>query len=261
MLTPTPEIQKVLKLIEELLSRLQSESSKIQFSGQYQSDITIANFLKLLTRNVESILCLAWHDLFLLPSALVLSRSVLETAANTLWLMQPEDVFDREMRLVALLSDEEKQRETYINNLITLKVENSEIEEAKSQKQDIQEYRDSIVSRIPNNYAEIKKPQRIESLLDSLNLKNIYPTYRILCSPTHANHSSTWMYKRSLDQGDEFGERIEPRDWHTPLFICCWALAKLGSKFLNKFEGGIEEFLSESMQQKVQQALDGILSS
>lgn len=262
MLPPTPEIQTVLKLIEELLNRLKSESSKIQISGDYQSDITIANLLKLLVRNVESILCLARHDLLLLPSALVIARTVLETAANILWLMQPEDMVDREIRLIYLLRCENEQREKYIKNLIELGVDKSELEVIESQKEEVQKYCDAIKSRIPSGYTiEEENKLTVESLLASLNLKNVYPTYRTLCSFTHANHAATWIYKRTLPQGDKFGEHIEPRDWHTPLSICSWVLEQFRSEFRGKFGGGIEEFLPEAMHQEVQQALERILSS
>ena len=250
-------IQKTISLIEELLNRLTKESSKIENSEEYQSDVAITNFLKLLIRNVESILCLCRHDSLLLPSALIISRSTLEAAVNVLWIIAPEDPFERETRLIALLDKELEEQNKYIQNLNQLNVDSFEVQKIENDRKQVQEYRNAIQKKIPANYQEIKKPNFYD-LLVSLKRANLYPIYRLLCNSTHGSHAATWLYKRQLPNG--FGERVDPQDWHTPLLICWWVLAIVGSEFLRRFGGNLDEFLPLSLKEEIKNSLDEIKS-
>jgi hypothetical protein len=84
MSSTSPDIQKVVKIIQAILNRFRNSESQIYRSEQLQSDISIDNYLKLLIRHIEGILYLGSKDIFLLPPALSLARTVIETCANTL---------------------------------------------------------------------------------------------------------------------------------------------------------------------------------
>jgi hypothetical protein len=252
-------IQKTISLIEELLNRLTKESSKIENSEEYQSDVAITNFLKLLIRNVESILCLCRHDFLLLPSALIISRSTLEAAVNVLWIIAPEDPFERETRLIAFLDKELEEQDKYIQNLKKLGVDSLEVQKIENSKEQVKEYRTTIQNKIPKNNPEIKKPNNFLELLSSLNLSNLYPTYRLLSNSTHGSHAATWLYNRQMPKG--FGERIDQQDWYTPLFICWWVLATIGSEFLRTFGSNPDNFLPLSFKKEIENSLDQVKSS
>ena len=117
MSSTSPDIQKVVKLIQAILiNRFRVSESQIYRSEQLQSDISIDNYLKLLIRHIEGILYLGSKDIFLLPPALSLARTVIETCANTLWLLNPEYPWEREIHLIALLKEEIKGYKEYIKN-------------------------------------------------------------------------------------------------------------------------------------------------
>jgi hypothetical protein len=58
-------------------------------------------------RNVEGVLLMAREDLRLLPAAFSTSRTAYEVAIRVLWLMDPTDPYEREVRWLAYLSQDE----------------------------------------------------------------------------------------------------------------------------------------------------------
>lgn len=254
MSSTSPDIQKIVELIQEIVNRFRVSHSQLYRSEQLESDISIDNYLKLLIRHIEGILYFGSKDILLLPPALSLARTVIEICANTLWLLNPEDPWEREIRLIALLKAEIKGYKDYIKNLQDY---NEDISISENDSMLIQEYIDNINGNIPPHYKEIECPN-FRCLLSSIKLDKIYPTYRILSKFTHGTHSATWLYKRALDEDTVFGERIEIKEWYTPLYICWYAINKAGCQFLKRFGGEIEYFLPDNLQNEIQQALDAI---
>jgi hypothetical protein len=254
---PTPEIEKAIFLIEQIPERLVIEAFKLNGLGQYHSDVATQNYLRLIIRNVEGLLHLCRQDLLLLPAALNIARPILEMGCNALWLMIPEAAYDRENRLFALLNNEFKDRNKYINNIGEFNVDEFEKERIEADRMKVKEYRDEKVKKsIPTDwFKEIEKPN-FQELLKELNLGHLYPTYRILCASTHGSHAITWLYKREV--GDTFGECIEPKDWHTPLFICWWTLAQVGAQFLTTFGGNSELFLPKDLREEIKSSVEAI---
>jgi Family of unknown function (DUF5677) len=248
-------ILKVVFLIEEVIARLINEKSKITSIGKYESDITIQNFLQLTIRNVEALLLLCKHDFLLLPAALNIARPILEIGGNILWLMNPQDPYKRELRLVSLLKEEEKEIDKYLNNIKTLNVDLSKQQAIEEDREKLKEYYKTIQNRIPPDSGQIENKPNFRQLLEdpSLNLGNLYPAYRILCKSTHGSHAVTWLYKRETEHG--FGELIAPKDWYMPLFICWWVLAQTGAKFLEIFGGDRELYLPLDLREEIKLSL------
>ncbi len=66
------------------------------------------------------------------------------------------------------------------------------------------------------------------------------------------------MYKRALHEDTVFGERIEIKEWYTPLYICWYAINKGGCQFLEIYGGDIEEFLPDALRLEIQEAIETI---
>lgn len=79
---PPIEMQKILKLLNNLLVQLVNAISKLPKQEMAESDRTIEKFLRLLRRHIEGILHLASIDIKLLPPALAIARTVIDTFAN-----------------------------------------------------------------------------------------------------------------------------------------------------------------------------------
>jgi len=153
-------IHKVVDIIEKYRSELSLEILDFKFpeQEQYQSKVAASNFLRVIDKNIESILTLCRHDLTLLPSAVALSRVVIEIAANTIWLLKPQTFEEQENRFIALLDDEISSRDKYIKNLKHLNFSNDapEIKEIQEDKKDIEIYKQKVINYLSSSYKKNK---------------------------------------------------------------------------------------------------------
>lgn len=230
-------VHKVIDIIEKYRSNLNLAILKFQFpeQEQYQSTIAASHFLRLIDRNVKSILHICQVDLTLFPAAVSLSRTVIEIATNTIWLLEPPSYIERENRLIALLDEETSALDKYIRNIEVLESpSHPDILKVKKDKEKLNSYRQKIKDNLSGSYKEVKKKKQFEQLLHELELTNIYPFYRIASAFVHGRHSVTWLYKRQLDTPG-FGERIDITDWYSPLFVCGWSIATVGRKYIQLY--------------------------
>ncbi len=63
----------ILEEIQLLLERLGDCLEEIQELGKWEAEKTAADFLRLIRRDIEGILCLANQDMRLLPPALIIA--------------------------------------------------------------------------------------------------------------------------------------------------------------------------------------------
>ncbi len=99
---PSSEIIEIVKLIDSGITIFLNNANEIKI-GKYESIVECRLILNLCIRHIESINELAKLDMVYLPSAMVLTRTVFESAINALWLIQPEDVFKCESRYLSRL--------------------------------------------------------------------------------------------------------------------------------------------------------------
>jgi hypothetical protein len=239
---PTEKITEITKSFQEIISRFEdiidSNSQSTKFKS-YDSDVAIADYIKLLIKNIEGVLCLANTNPLLLPPALIISRSIFELSVKLLWLMEPNNYIERENRLIAMLDKDIEERKTYIREIINLKDNQSNIDSVKSDKQVIENIRDEIKNRLSNEYKKVKLKENFNHLLKELGLEKHYPLYKVLCSSVHAQHSSTWTLSY-----------FEDKYWSTPLQVCWATFAVCIPRFSQIFNYESNSFLSESTTNK-----------
>jgi hypothetical protein len=239
---PTEKITEITKSFQEIISRfediLDSDSQSTKFKS-YDSDVVIASYIKLLIKNIQGVLCLANTSPLLLPTALIISRSIFELSVKLLWLMKPDSYTERENRLITILDKDIAEKNTYINELIKLEVNQSDIDTIKNDKQVAENIRDQVKNRLSNKYKQVKLTNFLD-LLTELELKKLYPLYKLLCSSVHAQHSSIWTLSY-----------FEDKDWHTPLQLCWANFADCIFKFCQIFDYESDSFLSASTVDKL----------
>ena len=195
ILPPTPEINEVADIFDETISKfLEIKGNTATSLGTYEADIESVLLFNLVIRNVESVIVLAREDLVLYPPAMTLTRSVFEIAVNILWLLDPEDPFDREVRWLAFLREEENY-----NNRMSGLCEQFGVDctHFKKRYEEINLFRTAVTSKPPSGY-EIISPPNFRMKLASLNREMQYSRYVILSQFTHGTHVSTWTYRRNL---------------------------------------------------------------
>src|ERR1700691_3210409 len=108
VIPPTPTILRIASLIDQAISRFLQVRETVPPLGMFESDIEAMKLLNLVIRDIEAIVELAKVDLVLVPAANVLARAVFEIAVKAAWMVTPDDPFDRELRWLAHLQEEER---------------------------------------------------------------------------------------------------------------------------------------------------------
>lgn len=112
----TPEIQRIVALFEESIGYLTPILQRINENklGKYESEKEAFNLLVIVLRDIEAFLLLAKKDLSLLPAAEAVARPAFEIATRIVWMLQPNDPFDREARWILHIKAEEDDREKMV---------------------------------------------------------------------------------------------------------------------------------------------------
>lgn len=82
------ELVELLEQFNQKNIQIICQCEDVENFDQYPSNVQVVHFGKLTISYFESIISLCKQDVIHLFSVLVLSRSVLETAAKTVWMLQ-----------------------------------------------------------------------------------------------------------------------------------------------------------------------------
>ncbi|BBC22974.1 DUF5677 domain-containing protein [Pseudanabaena sp. ABRG5-3] len=241
----TETIKDLLNLIEGFSTDFENALTKIQ-DPKIKSDIAAANLLRLLGNHIEGIFHLAHRGLYLLPSALVISRSVIETFGNLIWLIEPESSEERENRFIAILNKEKSENNRYASNLEEL---NIDISRFKIDNDLLNDHINSVKSDLSERSKNCKINQpHFKGLLKDIKEEYLYPLYCRFSQSVHSNHSATWIFH---NEPNEYGGVINNEDWYLSLFVCRYTLIVSSEKFLKRFGGNPEEVITEEIKQEI----------
>jgi len=190
--------------------------------------------LNLVVRDVEAITELARLDLVLVPAANVLARAVFEIAVKAAWMVTPDDPFDREVRWLAHLEEEERMHDRIAGKVTRLGGNPANLEKDRDT---IKRFRKDVERVLPAGYSPLPGNPSVEQMLEDIGQKQVYSFYTLLCAYVHGGHASTSLYRRNLGTFREDGEFIEPGSWHLALWmswknfqvICPYVLERLGA--------------------------------
>ena len=195
----------------------------------------------------------------LLPPALIIARSLLETFGNLMWILNETEENQREIRLVRMINSEIEETEKYIKYLEELKSNPDEVAQLKEDKQSLENYKKEIVKNI-SNCPQLEKDSNknkpdFKQITTEINKPEIYLCYNRLSQSIHGSHAATWIDQESLGNSGTFGEIIEAYHWHTPLYVCYYTLSIAGRKFLQEFAGNPDRFIDGEIQNRLEKAL------
>lgn len=223
---PTPEILSLVKLIDNGIVIFIDKSNKLKL-GEYESILESKLILNLCIRHIESINELAKQDLVYLPSAMVLSRSVFESAINVLWLMHPNDLFECESRYLSRLEDYEK----WVNSQIKYyRLLNWKSDQYNEEKRLIFEFRKGIEKLLKDKGYKACSSKNVRDILKSINEERKYLYYKLLSGYTHGDYYSTNLYRKNLGVCRTLGEFISLDDWKL-VYTVAWPAFEIASEF------------------------------
>jgi len=190
-MTPTSSVTEACTYLESVTRGFWQAQEKCQL-GEFEAPVECALILKLVVKHTESVIQLARTDLALLPSALVLARAALEGGINVLWVLQPEDPFEREARWLSLLANMENKA-TQFSRDYGEQSENDHYSQLACRTRD---FRVGVSSKMPQR---VGKPQALPKLwkrFNDLDRKGGYVFYKQLCQYTHGTMFATGLYRR-----------------------------------------------------------------
>ncbi|MFT3894076.1 MAG: DUF5677 domain-containing protein [Anaerolineales bacterium] len=255
MLPPTPDIKKACGLLEEFIHQILNARKSSSGSGEYEANVEAENLMYLIIRNIEAVITLAREDLVLLPSAMILTRSVFEMAMKTLWMLAPQDVFNREVRWLAQLQTEEEYYDRVSRQLHKLGLDNSK---AVRMRDEVSAFRIAVTNVLPPPYTPISKVPNLAELMKDINEGSKYSFYTFLCQYSHGSHVATSIYRRGLGTKKEFGEYIAAKDWGLVFSMCWYSLAKTSERIFEIAGIDVNQFLKDEFVAEIQETIKRI---
>jgi hypothetical protein len=115
VLPQTATVKQIADALDHAVHEFLVAAKSTNITGKYESEVEAWKLFTLAMRDVEAVAELARIDLVLLPAASVLARAVFEIAVKACWMVQPDDPFQKEVRLLAHHQEEERMQERLAN--------------------------------------------------------------------------------------------------------------------------------------------------
>ena len=162
---PTPRVLWVAKMIEDAVKQFLLARRTVPPLDRFEADVEAMKLFNMVVRNIEAITELAKVDLVLLPSANVLARVVFEIAIKATWMITPNDPFEREVRWLAHLQEEERIQERLARKVVPFGGDPTHFNKHRDQ---LRNFRTGVVSALPPGYAELPGDPSVEQMLESI---------------------------------------------------------------------------------------------
>jgi len=219
------EILRITSIVDKGIADFLDKANEVSI-GEFESIVEGRIIINLCIRYLESINELAKIDLVYLPSAMVLSRSLFESAINVLWLLYPSDIFECESRYIGRL----KSYEDWITKQIKFKKsQNWLFDNLDNHLKEISSFRDSIQKLLVKKGYEIPAIPALRSILKSVNEERKYLYYQLLSGYTHGGFNSTWIYRKNLGTLKQVGEFIDLTDWKL-VYSVSWPVFEIATE-------------------------------
>lgn len=157
-------------------------------------------------RHTEATALMARTDVAMAPTAFVTARAAVESAARSIWLMEPEDVWEREARWVAFLREGGRLAE---------RRQLAENERLSGRARAIRDFASEVGQKLPAG-TEIPGIPSIDSLLARYGT-TLDAFYVHSSQYTHSAELATSAFRVNLGIAADFGDYTDVEDWIVPL--------------------------------------------
>ncbi len=247
------EIKKIVDLIRKLL-QLVRNSHHIKYPwDNRRMNMMIFEMVSLVgyqIEQIEGVLCIAENNLYLYPSAFVISRTVLEINILIEWMLNPEEEFKRIIRYIRYLKTQLYKINHYEEWMLASDITELDKNEITANKQHIErdidemtlaakDYKISLdllsnIKNIPDLQDMIKENHQDEKQAE------IKMVYYVLSKFSHGMRQSIYRYH------DPNFENHDPiSDWNYPLYICYSSIIASSQILIHRFSNGLDKFNSE----------------
>ena len=171
-------------------------------------------------RQAEGVCVLAKRDEVLLPAGWVSARAALESAARTLWLLEPSDEWEREARWLALIYEGARLDER-------LEVQN--LRGSDAPRGAVKSFADAVAAKLPDGTG-VPGIASISKMLEPYG-SHLVGLYALASQYTHAADLAARQWRTNLGIDAAYGEYVSAAEWLLPLSIS-WQAFRVTAKAL-----------------------------
>jgi hypothetical protein len=204
VMIPTQEILLAADFIDKAVECLIRACSNIGPLGRYKANVECRNFLVLVIRHSEGFTILACRGLVSLPLAAVICSAAFETAVKILWMLNPDDPFEREARWLAHLDTEVRFQCKIASHL-----GKSDLSEEINAGAILRQFHSSVDQRLPAGYAVPRQLPNLFEMLKALGEEAEYSVYLVGCQYAHSTHFAAGLYRKHQETMKTHGESIK----------------------------------------------------
>lgn len=205
---PTRELRRLVTRIDYGLGRYAAARGNWALNSKWEALRYGWSLSSLALRHAESTVMLAKTDMVLAPSAWVTARAATEAAARCIWLLQPEDEWQREARWLALLHEGARLGD---------RKETKDIPALVAESQLIKEFAEAVTAKLPEGVS-VPGMDSIQSILAAEG-SGLALFYVMASQYTHATELATRSWRVNLGTDADYGEFSGARDWLHPVWM------------------------------------------
>jgi Family of unknown function (DUF5677) len=214
---PKVSILETCDAIDSAIEAMISACNDIPHSEVYADQESLIR-LNLVIKNIQAVLLIARNDLLLIVPALVVARAAYETAIRSVWMVNHEDPYEREIRLVCYINEEIKVQKKIADREPKLPAD--ELRQLTEQINKLTEYRNKVVSKYSSNNPQktIDSDQgcpNFEAMCKGITNKDLYKNYIYLSQYAHGNRTAIESFSRGFCENQKMGDYLEPRHWRS----------------------------------------------
>lgn len=224
LLAPDLRVSKLAEPIRELGELVRKSDLTIRGTiGHWESDVESFNLILLAATQAIAASTLCRSSLSMLPAVYAISRAAMEAGARAMWLLFPDDVWEREGRWLVHMESEAsiRKRLTFLGDAAA-----------------VQSFSSAVREKLPPGTIVPNHVPKFDALLRSIGAPEKYSVYAYLSQTAHATHHGSGMFRKHLGTNKEYGEFVTANDWWLPLSTLWWFLANSVSKFSERVRHG-----------------------
>jgi hypothetical protein len=193
------------------------------------------------------------------PAAMVLVRAAMESAVRTVWMLKPEDPFDRERRYLAHLKETEDFNERAAREYAELG-EHEAAQRGVEVAAAIRGFREGVAAQVPDGVPPPVHVPNLRAMVEESGPAARYLVYRFLSQYAHTTHYATGLYRKHLGTKMELGEFVEPQMWVSPLRLAWWSIYAPAARLLEVVGADVTDFAESMPNEEVERTVTALAS-
>jgi hypothetical protein len=204
---PIPELRRLATRLDYGLGQYLAARGPAGLNTKWEAPRYAWTLSNSVLRHAEATITLAKSDMVLAAPAWATARAAVETAVRCLWLLRPEDEWEREARWLALLNEGAR--------LGTARKEMASRHSVVARSTSIKEFSDAVTALLPPGIRVPGTPTTASMLEDAG--KHLPAFYALASQYTHGAELAATLTRKNLGTQAIYGEFSSAADWCEPL--------------------------------------------